>query len=231
MSQKFIFPNKGIHIVASKVGEADYFLDQLKACPPTNCEFNYIFSAFVSASRSITFSLQYVMKEYPGFTEWYEIRQRQLKKSELARFFVEFRNIALKTGIIPIAPANSICEGFYHADTEFYTPSNSGIKEVPRGNVLKLSEQFLTEILIVLKECYTDFDYYIDPRVMFTERGIDKLFWTVEDVEEYLGFDRGYTDTDFDDTNLTNREIRLNLLRPHGGDETLQYFLDKYLDK
>jgi len=230
MGEKFVFPNAGIHIVAQKVGEADYFLEKLKNADPMDKEFNYIFSAFVSATRSITFTLQFVMSKYPGFNEWYKIRQDRLRKSKLAKSFVEFRNHAQKTGIIPIATPNSIFEGIFYEDTQFYVPTNSEIKEVPDGNVVDLSEKCLIEVLSVVNECYKDFDVYIDPRTFFTERALNVLNWNVEDVEESVGFPRGYTDIDYKDEKLSNVEIRLNSLRRYGGDETLQVYLDKYLE-
>ncbi len=230
MAEKFTFPNAGIHIVSQKVGEADYFLDQLKNAEPQDREFNYIFSAFVTAVRSITFTLQFVMTKYPGFNEWYKIRQDKLRNSKLAKAFVVFRNHAQKTGIIPIATPNSIFEGIFYDDTKFYVPSNSEIKEVPDGNVVELSEKCLIEILDIVNECYKDFDVYIDPRTFFTQRALDKLNWTVEDVEECVGFPRGYTDIDYNDDELSNIEIRLKSLRRYGGDETMQVYLDKYLN-
>lgn len=226
---KFIFPNAGIHIVSHKIGEADHFLEELKLTHPYEPKFNYIFSAFVSALRSITFTLQYVMTKYPGFDSWYKLRQEKLRSSKLAKAFVEFRNQAQKTGIVPIAPERSLFEGIFYETTQFYIPTNSEIKEVPDGNVIELSEKCLIEVLTIVAECYKDFDIYIDPRVLFTERGIDALNWTVEDVEEFVGFPKGYTDIDFQDEHLSNKQIRLNSLRKYGGDETLQVFLDKYL--
>ncbi len=231
MAKKFIFPNAGIHIVSYKIGEADYFLEKLKSTHSWDEEFNYIFSAYVSALRSITFTLQFVMKKYPEFDEWYQIRQERLRNSKLAKAFVEFRNHAQKTGIIPIAKERSIFEGIFYDSDQFYVPSNSEIKEVPKGNVLDLSEKCLIEVLSIVSECYKDFDVYIDPRVLFTERALEKLNWTVEDVEEFVGFPRGYTDIDYQDDELSNIEIRLNSLRRYGGDETLQVYLDKYLTK
>jgi hypothetical protein len=233
MTEKFIFPNAGIHIVSYKIGEADYFLTKLKNTHSWNEEYNYIFSAYVSALRSITFTLQFVMKKYPGFDSWYSIRQERLRKSSLAKSFVEFRNHAQKTGIIPIAKERSFFEGVFYESDSFYVPTNSEIKSVPNGNVVELSERCLIEVLEVIAECYTDFDVYIDPRVLFTERGINALNWTVEDVEEFVGFPRGYTDVPFDYESLgqSKNETRLKALRPHGGDETLQIYLDKYLKK
>ena len=91
MKEKFIFPNRGIHIVSQKVGEADYFLEELKRIHPHDDKFNFVFSAFVSALRSITFPLQFVMKPYPNFGDWYKTRQERLRKNSLAKSFVEFR--------------------------------------------------------------------------------------------------------------------------------------------
>ena len=39
MSEKFIFPNAGIHIVSYKIGEADYFLEELKKTHPKDPSF------------------------------------------------------------------------------------------------------------------------------------------------------------------------------------------------
>ena len=75
MKKKFEFPNAGIHIVSHKIGEADYFLEELKLTHPHEPKFNYLFSAFISALRSITFTLQYVMTKYPDFDDWYKMRQ------------------------------------------------------------------------------------------------------------------------------------------------------------
>jgi hypothetical protein len=158
MTEKFKFPNAGIHIVSFKIGEADYFLTQLKKTHSWDEEYNFIFSAYVSALRSITFTLQFVMKKYPNFNEWYEIRQERLRKSDLAKSFVTFINHAQKTGIIPIAKERSFFEGIFYDTDQFYIPTNSEIKNVPSGSVIELSEQCLIEILEIIDECYKDFD-------------------------------------------------------------------------
>jgi len=205
------------------------FLEELKDISPYDRELNYVFNAYVSALRNITFCLQFVMTKYPGFNDWYKIRQTKLRESSLAQSFVLFRNHAQKTGIIPIAPENSIYEGIFYDSTSFYVPSNSEIKEVPDGNVIDLCEKCLKEVLSVVAECYKDFDVYIDPRALFTERALKKLNWTVEDLEELCGFPKGYTNIDFQDPDLSNLEIRLKLLSKNSFDETIQEYLDKYL--
>lgn len=230
MTEKFKFPNAGIYIVSAKIGEADYFLKELKSTGLLDVKFNYIFSAFVSALRSIIFSLQYVMSKYPGFDTWYIIQQEKLRKSSLAKAFVEFRNQAQKTGIIPILPNRSLFEGILYETAQFYVPSNSDLKEVPKGEVVILSEQCSKEVLGVIADCYKEFASYIDPRMLCTVQTLSKFNWSIDDLEEFLGFPRGYTDINFESEELNNNEIKLTMLSSYCGDETLQEYLDKYLD-
>lgn len=228
-NDKFVFPEYGgIHHVAKKVGETDFFFDQLRATDSWDIEFDYYFSAFTTALRSITFTLQFVMRKYPGFDDWYKSRQERLKKSQVSRLFVELRNNTQKTGILPIAKKRSITEGEFYPTDQFFLPPNLSFKDIPEGTVLELSKKCFIEVLEVVGECYKDFDVYIDPRVLFTERGMQALNWSVEDVEEFVGFPRGFTDMDYEDEEFSNSEIRLRSLGRYGGEEDLQYYLDKY---
>lgn len=229
---KFIFPDYGgIHHVSQKVGETDFFLEKLKITDSWDVEFDYYFSAFTTAMRSITFTMQFVMRKFSGFDDWYKSRQEKLRKSPVSRLFIELRNNTQKTGILPIAKKRSITEGKFYPTDQFFLPPNLSFKDIPEGDVLELSEKCFVEVLEVVGECYKDFDFYIDPRVLFTERGIEALNWSVEDVEEFVGIPRGYTDLDYKDEEYSNSEIRLRSLRRYGGDEYLQYYLDKYLQK
>jgi hypothetical protein len=82
-------------IVEHKVFEADFFLDKMKECSKTISEFShaeYYFSAFLSASRSITFTMQNAFSEFDGFDVWYVKKQSALRQSDLANFFKEARN-------------------------------------------------------------------------------------------------------------------------------------------
>lgn len=99
---KFKFPGRGFHSVADKVAEADYFLGRMKETSADIDQFRFLFSAFVSAARSVTFSLQAVMSGYPDFDSWYQSRQKRLKESRLARFFVDLRNHIQKVGSAPL---------------------------------------------------------------------------------------------------------------------------------
>src|SRR5690349_17183860 len=87
-----------LDLIQQKVAEADYFLHQMGDSGFDLFAFHCNFSAFLSASRSITLTLQAVMRHVPGFNLWYESARLPLEGDILARFFVQRRNVATKTG-------------------------------------------------------------------------------------------------------------------------------------
>lgn len=224
MNEKFEFPSRGFWIVADKVGEADYFLELLKQSKSEYKEFGYILSAYVSAGRSITFSLQSVMSHYPGFSEWYKKHQEQIKKNDLAKYYVNLRNHLQKVGSTPIYHSGSM----HHGSLEFnqcFIPIND-LANSPEGEVATLSEEYLKTILQVIKACYRDYKAYVDPRELFTTQGLSELGWSIEDLEESLGFPRGWTDISSDDPNIDKE--RLKVLSRYGGDEEMEKYFEKY---
>ncbi|WP_413676629.1 hypothetical protein [Pantoea dispersa] len=178
--------------MALKVGEGDYFLEKIKEVQGYYDEFSYILSAFASATRSITFTLQAVMTKYPGFDSWYVSHQEKLKANGLAKYFVNLRNYMQKVGDIPVGHAGTIREGkMKHVS---YFVDIDDLKGAPVGEVTKLAEEYFVEVLKVVEKCYRDFWVYADPRAIFTEKGLEMLGWVIEDIEEAAGLPRGYTD-------------------------------------
>ena len=93
-------------IVEDKIKETDFFLSKLEESTRNQDFFlgaRFYLSAFTSASRSITFSLQAAMKGIPDFKNWYEQHQNILKQNDLAKYFVEVRNLSQKVGYYPLS--------------------------------------------------------------------------------------------------------------------------------
>jgi hypothetical protein len=222
---KFVFPSRGFYIVADKVAEADFFLERLQGAVGHIPDFGFFVSAFVSAARSVTFVLQAVMSHYPGFDSWYPSRQSRLQQSNLARFFVELRNHALKVGDLPISQGGVMRDGRVELYSHFIP--NAKFNSVPDGDIVTLCREYLTLVISVVAECYRDYDVYVDPRVIFTRRGLTALGWSIEDLEEALGFPRGHTDIPWPDNDRD--EQRLAALSRYGGDELMEEFILKYL--
>lgn len=222
--EKFEFPGRGFHYVADKVAEADYFLELMKSKRGHAEEFGFVFSAFVSAARSVTFSLQAVMSRYPNWDQWYPPHQERLKKSPLAKFFVELRNHLQKVGGAPISHFGSSMGGEMYWGLEFIPTRD--FDQVPVGDVTQLSDKYFKMLLELLRECYSDYWAYVDPRAVFTQRGLETLGWTVEDVEHALGFPRGYTNVPWPEDQKLDE--RLRALSRYGGDELMEAFFEKY---
>jgi hypothetical protein len=89
-------------IVEEKLREAEFFLDELCKTDRLSFQARCFFSAFVSAARSVTLSLQATMNDVDGFSDWYEQAQARLKFDPLAQFFVEIRNGSIHKGLNPL---------------------------------------------------------------------------------------------------------------------------------
>ena len=89
-----------------------------------------------------------------------------------------------------------------------------------------LSESYFRLLLEILRECYLDYWAYVDPRAIFTTQGLDVLGWTIEDVEEAVGFPRGGTDIPWPDDEKDR--ARLKALNRYGSDEHMDVFFGKY---
>ena len=225
MVEKFIFPSRGFYIVAQKFGEADFFLEKMRETQFHFDDFSYNLSAFSSAARSITFSLQAVMCKYPNFDTWYAAQQSGLKSNELAKYFVNLRNHMQKVGDAPVRHAGAIRFGKLRSSAHFIDVE--GLKGAPDGEVLQLSERYLIEILKVIHLCFKDYWQYIDPSAIFTERGLSLLGWSIEDIEEAFGLPRGWTDVPYNGSDKNFQRLRL-LRRQFGGDDLMGEFFEKY---
>jgi hypothetical protein len=81
-----------------KVKEARYFLHQLRGFKLASEEFCFNFSALISASRSVTFTIQKLYKHKEGFEEEYGKLKAKLQSFSFAKELIEARNVSEKEG-------------------------------------------------------------------------------------------------------------------------------------
>lgn len=74
-----------------KLEEAEYFLDQTRANVEDPKPFVFNLSAFLSASRSVTFIMQKEFKKCSGFDDWYANKQIKMEQCEDLTFFNKLR--------------------------------------------------------------------------------------------------------------------------------------------
>jgi hypothetical protein len=234
-----------------KLAEADFFLEQMKGCTLSIWVLNFYFSAFVSAARSVTFALQAVMDGQPGFAEWYSKKQGEMRSDPVCRFFVTYRNEVLKTGELPIVGgymagsnckprkfeikhrfSRSILSGnklqpLERAEfSQAATSNHDGTREEEPDAVTSCCE-YMQKVVALVASCYTDFGPVIDPEQHYTLDNLRKMNKSVEDVEEELGFPRGWTAIG----EGTDDEERLRALRTHIPRSGIKHLFEKYCSK
>jgi hypothetical protein len=193
-------------LVDDKLHEADFFLTEIAAAGRNWFRIKPLFSAFVSAARSVTFALQGSLSDAPGFKEWYKAEQARLRSSPLARFFHECRTDSQHLGMNPVVGGFAGRDGFGY---RFGQPEPDRYAYIPEEDVLTACRSYMRMICEIIDRAYSDFGTLIDPDQRYTPSGLASVGMTIEDVEEGLGLPRGYTDIPWDRPDKDEQRLRL----------------------
>jgi hypothetical protein len=188
-------------VVEDKLREAAFLLDQLRDTNRLSFEASCYFSAFVSASRSVTFAMQVSLKGVPGFKDWYDGARKQLKTDPLAPFFVEIRNEVVHAGTNPLnrVSLDHLREDLarqLHGDRRGHVlvlPSAQRRDSTILVDAVEACDQYFSSLVSVVYECYSAFKTFVDGRWYFTESNFNSLGKTFEDGLVELGFPRTWT--------------------------------------
>jgi hypothetical protein len=201
--------------IPDKLAEANFFLDRMEDAARDFFAFRCYFSAFLSASRSVTFTLQTVMEDTDGFAGWYEERRKDLSAEPIARFLLDKRNLSVHAG------ASGIVGGVTHFRDDgevvvrYYfhgTPPEAALADSGQEpDVLTVSRQYMKLLIRIVLDWQRDFSHLIDPEVYLTARALEAKGRTTEDLEEELGFPRGWTAVLSDDPEERLRALRREL--------------------
>ena len=195
-------------IVEEKLREGEFFLDELRASGRLSFESRCYFSAFVSATRSVTLALQATMSDVDGFNEWYHRAQAGLKLDPLARFFVEIRNDSVHKGLNPLGQVTMehLREDFF---LQFHQHKRAQVIVLPdpnagEGTVLadavEVSSAYFKSLAAVIHECYGRFRCVVDPRWYFTRENFMAMGKNFDDAVQELGFPRTWASCAGDET-------------------------------
>ena len=182
--------SRSFSLVDSKVAETEFFLKKIDESERRMFDFKCYLSAFVSSSRSITFSLQSVLKNTEGFEVWYTKHQTKMKNDPLARFFNEFRRINQHIGE---NVANRGTFGVNGPYLYWFVPSQE-IKAVPELDVSSACKEYFISVLELVYDCYRIFGTTIDAHQRYTSSYFLTIGKTIEDAEVEAGFIAGWTD-------------------------------------
>lgn len=221
--------SRGFGIVEQKIEESEFFLSKLEETIDNSFFSNepqYYLSAFASATRSITFTIQASISDICGFKEWYEPQQQKLKNNKLARYFLEARNLSQKIGYYLIGGGRSYVdeEGTNRTYYYFQTFSDDTLNYVPKEDILSCCRKYFSLLLEVVSDCYKTFGREIDPELFFTYENLVHSKRTIEDFEEQAGYPRGWTAIpgfSFKD--------QIDLISRHHSKPKINWVFEKYL--
>lgn len=183
-------------IVEDKLLEAEFFLNKLRRSDYLSFDARCYFSAFISAARSVTLSLQTMMNEVPGFKNWYQNAQAKLKANPLAPFFVEIRNASIHRGVNPLNEV-TLDHVYDHLFSQIRYGTRSHVLVLPNVgyegsgslvDAVQAAQLYFTSLVEIIFDCYDHFKSVVDPRWYFTSDNFSAMGKTFEDAVTELGF-------------------------------------------
>jgi hypothetical protein len=182
-------------VVEEKLLETEFFLG-LFGSAGRSFDSRFYFSAFVSAARSVTFALQFSMKEVDGFEAWYATAQAALKADSLAPHFVEMRNDVQKKGLnrLNAVPVTHLRQ---HLAEQLVGGSPVSVLVLPSAksgsttvltDALEASRSYFKLLVSLVFDAYAQFKTVVDPRWYFTQANFEAAGRTLEDALVELGF-------------------------------------------
>jgi len=222
---------RSFQIVEDKIEEAEFFLDKLRFEDTNSVQFKFktayfYVSAFLSATRSITFCLQASLNDSSDFQEWHLRQQEKLKRSELAQFFTQARNLSQKVGYYPLSGARVKPEenGSHRVELYFDRVNEENLKYIPETDVLTACTMHFKQLLDIIIDCYKHFGKIIDPEKYYTIENMMEKGMTIEDFENELGFEEGWTQAEG-----LSLDDRVGLVRDQAPKITIDWIFVKYL--
>jgi len=134
-----------------------------------------------------------------------------LRADEAATFFVNLRNFFQKEGRVSVVGSASRRNGRFRWSYRFAGAKEPVPDELLHRDVAECCREHLAKLARVVLACGDRFPFAACPRRALTQAGIRSLGITIEDVEELLGFPRGWTDVGRAD----EEESRLQELQRH----------------
>ena len=174
-------------LVTTKLLEADHFLRRMGEARYDLFAFYCDFSAFLSTTRSVTFTLQAVMSKHPEWPDWYEDAKRRYLGGRRAKFMVEMRNVTQKVGDHGITGGMSRVGG---PVLHFFEPGLAAkwlTEPEQSDDVLTICRRHMGDIVALVAGWVEEFHGLWG----LTLAEVDAH--NVEDVEMKLGFPAGWT--------------------------------------
>lgn len=212
---------RSFDVVDDKLAEAEFFLQRIARCRYNIFALRCYSSAFVAASRSVTFAMQASMTGVPGFAEWYAERQTELREDPLARFFHDWRTASQHIGVHPVGAGVS---GPGMKPLHFFMASDD-LPNVPSHDVTTCCGSYFVMIVKLVWRCYEDFGPAIDPQQYYTQENFAARGLSYQHALAELRYPSAWAEAakGFDEAEVWR------ILRRQAGHYRPQETFDKYL--
>jgi hypothetical protein len=149
-----------------------------------------------------------------------------LRQNDLAKYFVEVRNLSQKVGYYPLS------NGIHYVDESnnrhikyFFKKFPDDVSApVPNDDVLTACNKYFVLLLELVCDCFKNFGHTIDP-LQYFDYNISQGIKSLEDIEEELGFPREWTKIEG-----IPRKERIRMLRQEfEKDVSIDYIFEKHL--
>jgi hypothetical protein len=191
-----LFVPRSFSIVDYKTQQAEFFLQKIQEAHHDFFAAQCFTDAFVSAARSITFSLQSVCKEIPGFENWYSEKQKILKADRLAEFCNKYRTASIHIGDTAIRGGTSKRDANGQVRVTYFFIETPDIPNPPTDDVYSACRNYFSALLQIILEAYRQFAPFIDDRWYFTAENFQKLGKTIQDALVEMGFPKNWLEID-----------------------------------
>lgn len=193
-------------LVEERLLEAAHFARRLGRQRDPN-RLGYELNAFLAAARSVTFLLQKEMAAVPGFAKWWDGQRKQLANDSAANFFLKLRNFSQKEG------RGSVVGSAFSGRRRWSYRFAGNVEPVPttllHRDVADCCREHVAKLARIVLVCADVFPYHTCPRRALTPEGVAALQLSLQDVEESLGFPRGWTET----ADPASHDRRIDVLR------------------
>jgi hypothetical protein len=152
--------------VLTKLDEARFFFARFANTSNVR-QAEFYFDAFLTAARSITFTLQAVCAHLPNFNAWYAVEQAALAADPMTRFLVDLRNETQKVGLVPVHRSGVGTRlsrgGRFHCQVAYRLAALDGGTAPPAGEVRAACQEHLHHLAQVVDRCYVQYAADVDP--------------------------------------------------------------------
>lgn len=161
-------------VVDHKVAETEFFLRKLFEASD-GFEFNCFLSAYLSAARTVTLSLQR-FGHLPRFDEWYGPHRSRLRENPIARLFLDLRNEHVHGGMYPSS-------GSVHKSgpAKYFFRGGNGKPDI--DDLAGAALEHFVSLLSVIHDCYVVLGVHIDPQQHYTAENFARNGRGIDDAE------------------------------------------------